>query len=431
MVDDVLGVVADGDELETLVVAQVELMLQLVTQLGEEQGIIVDAEGEAEGGVLHEVDTDVETREDGKDGLEVVFGNEAEVFGQDGEKGLVALEDVEGCEGTDGGEGTDDGAWGMGVEERADVKLDIFVLDGFDGFGVDDAGTVVGQFDGFVVGDLLYFDCVGEVFGVRVEESGDVFPDGHAFGIEAVGQDGGAVVAAFAAEGGGVAIGAASNEALGDDDGVLGNGQDEAVGVALGGSKVNDAFAVLVVGGYDLADIYPLVCETDGVEEVTDDGGGDKFTETDGLAVVEIVGGGCEGALLLKLGKEAVQISVDGMGGVGEEVADDGEVVLAVLVEEGRMVSHGTHARHQLLEEVGGFAHGGYDDHKGTVVLVSHDGSHVAHGCGTVDGGSSEFEYFHRCWRGVSGLAKLTLEVAAGVFFFDAFAFVVEFLATR
>ena len=56
VVDDVLGVVADGDELEALVVAQVELMLQLVTQLGEEHGIVVDAEREAEGGVLHEVD---------------------------------------------------------------------------------------------------------------------------------------------------------------------------------------------------------------------------------------------------------------------------------------------------------------------------------------------------------------------------------------
>ena len=157
-VDDVLGVVADGDELEALVVAQAELVLQVVAELVEKHWVVVDAKREAEGSVLHEVDADVQFGEDGKDGLEVVFGDEAKVFGEDGEERLVVFEDVEGCEGLDGGEGTDDGTGCVGIEEGFDVELDILVLDGFNGFGVYDTGTVVGQFDGFVVGDLFYLD---------------------------------------------------------------------------------------------------------------------------------------------------------------------------------------------------------------------------------------------------------------------------------
>ena len=217
-VDDVLCVVADGDELEALVVAQSELVLQIVAELIEEQRVVVDAKGETEGCVLHEVDTNVQFGEDGKDGLQVVFSNEAEVFGQNGEEGLVVFEDIKGCEGSDGGEGSNDRTRSLGIEEGFDMELDILVLDGFDGLGMDDTGTVIGQFDGFVVGDLLYLDSVGEVFRVGVEESGYVFPNGHAFGIEAVGEDRGTVVAAFAAKGGCVAVGTTGYEALGDDE---------------------------------------------------------------------------------------------------------------------------------------------------------------------------------------------------------------------
>ena len=48
------------------------------------------------------------------------------------------------------------------------MELYVLVLDRLDSFGVDDAGTIVGQLDGFVVGDLLYLDGVGKVFGVGV-----------------------------------------------------------------------------------------------------------------------------------------------------------------------------------------------------------------------------------------------------------------------
>ena len=222
--------------------------------------------------------------------MQVIFGYEAEVFGQNGEKCLVFFEDVEGGEGVDGGEGTDDGAGGEGVEEGFDVELDVFVLDGFDGFGVDDTGAVVGQFDGFVVRDLFYLDGIGEVFGVGIEKSGNVFPDGHALGIETVGEYRGTVVAAFAAEGGGVAVGTAGNEALGDDEGL--GAELGGVDVALGSGEVDIAFAVLVVGVDKGADVYPLVVEADAVEIVADDGGGDEFTVADGLAVVEVVVGG-------------------------------------------------------------------------------------------------------------------------------------------
>lgn len=94
-----------------------KLILQVVAELVEEHGAVVDTEGETEGSVLHKVDTDIQLGEGGKDGLQVVLGDKAEVLGQDGKEGLVFLEDVEGREGTDGGERPDDGARGIGVEE--------------------------------------------------------------------------------------------------------------------------------------------------------------------------------------------------------------------------------------------------------------------------------------------------------------------------
>ena len=71
--------------------------------------------------------------------------------------------------------------------------------------------TVLGRY----LGNL---DGVCEEFGVSVEESGHVFPDGNTLGIEAVGEDGGRVVGTLAAEGGGLVIDGATNESLRQDD---------------------------------------------------------------------------------------------------------------------------------------------------------------------------------------------------------------------
>lgn len=394
-----------------------KLILQVVAELVEEHGAVVDTEGETEGSVLHKVDTDIQLGEDSKDGLQVVLRNETEVLGQDGKEGLVFLEDVEGREGTDGGERPDDGARGIGVEEGFDVELYVLVLDRLDSFGVDDAGTIVGQLDGFVVGDLLYLDGVGKVFGVGVEEAGDVFPDGHAVGVEAVGQDGGAIVAAFTPEGGGVAVGTAGNETLGDDKpGAVGQQHD--TGIAAGGGEVDKAFAVLVVGPDDLPDVDPPVFKADTIQVVADNGGGDEFAKTNGLAVVVIVCGRGERRLPLELGEKTFKVGIDRVGSISEELPDNAHVVVPCLLQEGRMLVEGVDSRHQLLKQVGGLPHGRDHNDECIVAVTAHDGGHVAHGRGTVDGGSSEFEYSHRHWH-YDGLAQLPQHVALGVFLFD------------
>lgn len=79
-------VVSYGDEFESGVVADVEEGSEVLLQLLQEYLVVVDAEGEAEGGELHEVYSYVECGECGEDGLEVVFGNEGEVLGLDGDE---------------------------------------------------------------------------------------------------------------------------------------------------------------------------------------------------------------------------------------------------------------------------------------------------------------------------------------------------------
>lgn len=81
LIDDLLGIVAYGDKLEVFVVAEEKSLAKFVLELLEQYVVVVDAEGKAEGGVLHEVGSDVEFGKVCEDGLEVVLGNEGEVFG--------------------------------------------------------------------------------------------------------------------------------------------------------------------------------------------------------------------------------------------------------------------------------------------------------------------------------------------------------------
>ena len=93
-VNDVLGVVADGDELQPQIVAQTELWRETLTQLGKEHLIVVNTQRKTECRILHHIDPDIQLRECGKDGLEIVFCNETEIFGQHRKECLVVLYDV-------------------------------------------------------------------------------------------------------------------------------------------------------------------------------------------------------------------------------------------------------------------------------------------------------------------------------------------------
>ena len=89
-------VMADGEQLEPVVVFYAEIVFKACPQLFQLLLVAVEAEGEHQGGSLDHVCVDVEVGADGKDGLQVAFVHERVVAGRDGDQRLVVLDDIRG-----------------------------------------------------------------------------------------------------------------------------------------------------------------------------------------------------------------------------------------------------------------------------------------------------------------------------------------------
>ena len=131
----------------------------------------------------------------------------------------------------------------------------------------------------------------------------------------------------------------------------------------LGKLKVHDALTVVVIGADDLANVDPQVADTNGVEIVADDGGGDELTETDCLVIVVVVVGGLLGTLLRQMVEKLVEVLINRMARVTEELTDNLKVVVAEFFQHEGVFGLGTHTRDQLFQSVGGLTHGGDHNH--------------------------------------------------------------------
>ncbi len=60
--------------------------------------------------------------------------------------------------------------------------------------------------------------CIGKLFGIGIHHAFHIFPDGLAFCIEEVGEDGSGVIAAFAAESGAFVLVGGADESLCEHD---------------------------------------------------------------------------------------------------------------------------------------------------------------------------------------------------------------------
>ncbi len=65
---------------------------------------------------------------------------------------------------------------------------------------MDDLCTIIGHLYDFIVIQLAQDSGIGELFGVGVHDALHVLPDGLSFCIQQVGEDGGGIIAAFAAK---------------------------------------------------------------------------------------------------------------------------------------------------------------------------------------------------------------------------------------
>ena len=264
------------------------------------------------------------TIEDVEDGLEEAVGEE-HAGGDDVDDG-EALFGGDGFEGAGAGwgDGDDAGSFVFGVAGVEDVDGDGLLDGGEDGGGVEDLGAKVGEFGGFLEGDGLDAEGVGADAGVGGHDAVDVGPDFDGTGVEASTDEGGGVVGASSAQGGGDWCGAVfpweSPDEAAHDGGAAGFdvGEDVLVEGCFDGGFLGGGLAVVVVGedavaGFDVGSLEAALGEGFG-----DHAGGEALAE----AGDEIVGAGGELA--------------DG-GDAAEEVVEGVELGMEGGVEEGEI----------------------------------------------------------------------------------------------
>lgn len=302
------------------------------------------------------------------------------------EEELVLFENDDGGKVPDGLV-VDDGAGQVFIQEAFYVEWNVFVLEGFDGFWVNDLGAVVGHFDNFFVVEFADDFGMGEYFWVGVHDAFNIFPDGEGGGIEEVGEDGGGVVAAFAAEGGAFVFCGATDEALGDEHAIVVEqgahlGFDAFAGVVV----VDVGIAVGVVCAEDVAYVDPGVRDFGMVEVGADDGGGEQFADADYLVVIVVKF--AYGSVVEKpfyFGEEIEQGFFAAV--VLEQFGIDGEVFLFDGIEEGQglflfFIIKGVD---DLFQFIGGFAHGRDDDDEWLTGVGGEQGGKVLNSFYTVD----------------------------------------------
>ena len=184
----------------------------------------------------------------------------------------------------------DDRSGEGGVEEAFYQERDVFILERFDGFGMDDLCAIIGHFDDLVVVELAEDDGVRELSRVRIHNAFNIFPDRQAFGIEHGGENGGGIIAAFTAKRRAFVIRSGADESLGHDHLCgLEERQDLLVDLLFGVFPVDDGVTEIGIRAEDIPDVDPLVIDPGFGEVGADDRSGQQLANTDDLVIIVIV----------------------------------------------------------------------------------------------------------------------------------------------
>lgn len=274
----------------------------------------------------------------------------------------------------------DDGAGMIGVEGVFDTEGNPFFDAGANRFGVEDAGAVVGEFADFAVSEGGDRAGVGGDAGVGAHDTIDIGPDPDFIGDEGLAEDGGAVIGATAAEGGGDIVDSSTNETSDDGGDTLVKERGEGrVAFFVGGDEVWCGGLEVIIGGDEVGGIDGLGGDIFLLEVGGEDTGTHLFAHaTDSIKgaggeFAEDGDGGTKGEIALDkvfdFGEERL------LNGWGEEIVDGVVVDLPNFISavgEGMAVAAeggvGT-----IEEKVSYFywfrAHSGDDDNEMGVVL--------------------------------------------------------------
>ena len=189
----------------------------------------------------------------------MVFGDEGEVAGANFQQQLLVFVDFAG-HWNGAAIGAHFGAIVFWVDEGFYVKRDAIGLQGLYGFGVNDRCTVIGQFDGIVVGEFWDEHRIVEFFGIGVHHTGHVFPNGDGFGAHDAAKYRRAVIRPFSAQSGGFSWKTFAYKSLRNDQVFLGDGQQTIFDHCFRFFPLNACIAVSRIGENEVARINPLVC---------------------------------------------------------------------------------------------------------------------------------------------------------------------------
>ena len=82
---------------------------------------------------------------------------------------------------------------------------------------MNDLRAVISHLDHFIVIQLAHQLCIGKFFGIGIHHTFHILPYHLAFGIQQVGEYGGGIITAFAAQGGAFVFAGRADKALGND----------------------------------------------------------------------------------------------------------------------------------------------------------------------------------------------------------------------
>ena len=329
----------------------------------------------------------------------MVLHHEAQVAGGDAHQQLLRLQDERGDQGVVLAAIVDGAARCAEFRERTHVERDVLALQGLQRARVDHAGAEVAELDRLAVADVAEQPRVREPLRVRVEHAGHVLPDGHAFSVQQVGEDGRAEVGAFAPERGGIAFRRGADEALHDHrilhlplvrpplEGVVHHG--------LAGLPVHPGGAVGGIGHHQVAGVHPGALAQLLAQVGAHDHGAPQLAVGHHPVVVAVgIAGGAFPKHLLQLRETAQQPGL-GLVEARDHLAQHHRKAVAQGRDMGRRIASREPGGVDLLQRVGGLAHGAHHHEQLIVREVPEHLRHVAHAFRVLYAGSSELEHFH------------------------------------
>ena len=102
--------------------------------------------------------------------------------------------------------------------KRTHTKRDVFILERFDCFRMNDCSAVISELDCIVIADLFKLHWILRITRIGTKNSRDIFPNNHFFCIQTIRKDSGSIIWSFSTKCSSEIFRSSSDETLCEND---------------------------------------------------------------------------------------------------------------------------------------------------------------------------------------------------------------------